>query len=189
MINNNSIEFYDKLFAKTPKRWDEVNIIITNLYNMINRFCTEDKVYKIIDLGCGTGTLFTLLDNKRFDCVGVDFSSEAIKCAKERNPHKEFVIGDMTNTQYDNHSFDIVLAIGSFEHLRNITFKEPRRLVKEDGLFLCVVPYSTNIGWIKNGVQNEWILSREKWIEHINSYGFNIDRNINKKWTLWCVPL
>ena len=50
---------------------------------------------RVLDLGCGTGSLLSVLKPSRG--VGVDFSPAMIAKAKATYPHLEFVLGDIEN--------------------------------------------------------------------------------------------
>lgn len=46
---------------------------------------------KIVDLGCGSGTLAEILANNGFDVIGVDYSADMITIARKNAPHVPFV--------------------------------------------------------------------------------------------------
>ena len=49
---------------------------------------------KIIDLGCGTGTLTTEIASRGADVLGIDGSREMIAQAASLNPELSFAVGD-----------------------------------------------------------------------------------------------
>ena len=99
--------------------------------------------------------------------------------------------GDITKTGYPNKSFDVVLSIGVHEHLNPITFEEPRRIIKDNGLFICNVPAiednrPAKNDWIDEDSQWAWQLNATIWKQHLERFGFiatQIDR-----WLFVCVP-
>jgi len=189
-MNTNSIEFYDNHFKKDKKRWGGIQSI-DNLVNLALQWYiifSKNKNPRIIDLGCGQGRTIKAIDDINYSIIGVDFSKEALKIAKKENKkYINFVECDMRNTPFVNSSFDVVLSIGSHEHLNEIDFKEPYRLLKEDGVFICVFPFSeTDKGWVK-GYQEEWILSRNTWNNLLKDFGFvQIDHLLNKEGFFLC---
>lgn len=74
---------------------------------------------KILDLGCGNGRLIRALTeaNKKFDYLGVDFSPDLIKYAKQAFPDKKFIISDISEVSFTPASFDAVFIIATFHHL------------------------------------------------------------------------
>ena len=69
---------------------------------------------RIADLGCGTGTLTTLLADEGHDLVGVDFSPEMLRIARAkaagRTSAPTFIEADVQDPHLDAGSFDVVLS-------------------------------------------------------------------------------
>ncbi len=61
---------------------------------------------KILDLGCGEGELLAALEPSAG--VGVDFSDEALKRARERHPHLRFVRADVHELDLGE-TFDVII--------------------------------------------------------------------------------
>ncbi|MBR5137889.1 MAG: class I SAM-dependent methyltransferase [Clostridia bacterium] len=51
---------------------------------------------KVLDLGCGTGSVMTLLDKKHCHVSGMDLSQEMVEMASEKCPDATVVVGDMS---------------------------------------------------------------------------------------------
>jgi len=77
---------------------------------------------KVLDLGCGVGTLAIILAQKGFYTIGLDLSEHAIKQAKE-NAEKlnvwniDFVVASSDSSVFQPNSFDVIIAADIFEHL------------------------------------------------------------------------
>lgn len=71
---------------------------------------------RIIELGCGTGWLTSILGTIG-PSVGVDLADVAIKEASRRYPHVEFVVADIPTWDYPRASFDIVVSHEVLEHI------------------------------------------------------------------------
>lgn len=94
---------------------------------------------KVLDLGCGNGRLYQLLEDKSINYVGLDISSELIKLAQSnysKFSNIRFVVGDMSqDLPFANNQFDVVFMLASFHHLpssqsRINLLNELRRVVK-----------------------------------------------------------
>jgi len=78
---------------------------------------------RIVDFGCGGGCLIKLAFQRKLNVMmGVDFSKEAIKRAKNINPeHSDiFIVGDLYDKKiYDKVKFDTAILSEVLEHLEN----------------------------------------------------------------------
>ncbi len=93
-----------------------------------NRYYYEDqrRYYRflvseglsVLELGCGTGDLLHALKPKRG--VGVDFSGEMIRKAKERYPDLDFREGDMESLKPWGETFDVLILADVVGHLQDI---------------------------------------------------------------------
>jgi SAM-dependent methyltransferase len=79
----------------------------------------------VLDVGCGQGDLYALLDARGFsgEYTGVDLSPELIASARARFPAVHFVLGDVLEADLAAHDF--VLASGLFDYR---TSDSPTRL-------------------------------------------------------------
>lgn len=77
----------------------------------------------VIDFGCGHGYFSKYVKG---DYLGIDWSPEGIKKAKEMNPGRQFYVADVLNLPVGiNRQFDYAVAFEIFEHL-----EEPKKLVE-----------------------------------------------------------
>ena len=75
------------------------------------------KGMRILDAGCGTGSLARMLDERGAEVVGVDISDKLIDVAKNRsatNKNIEYFAGDMKEQSFGN--FDYIIAMDSLIH-------------------------------------------------------------------------
>ena len=92
------------------------------------------KNYKILDLGCGEGVLVEEYRNLGYDIIGLD-----------ENFSSEFVIrGDVRETPFSNHDFDLILCLDVIEHLnyksQRSAIAEIRRILKDEGIAVLTLP-------------------------------------------------
>ncbi len=81
------------------------------------RFLVPEKL-SILELGCGTGELLNSLKPKRG--VGIDFSSEMVRIARERYPNLEFRTADIEKIEGWGETFDVVIMSDVVGHLMDI---------------------------------------------------------------------
>jgi SAM-dependent methyltransferase len=81
--------------------------------------------HSVLDVGCGQGDLYGLLIARGFQgrYTGIDLSPELVGVARERFPSADFGLGDVLETEIEQHDF--VLASGLFDYR---TSDSPTRL-------------------------------------------------------------
>ena len=85
----------------------EWNKLINNIKKNINY--DKNKIYNILDVGCGTGV--TLMYFKNNNLYGLDQSKNHIELAKKYNKNCSFLLGDALDVEkYMDNFFDIILC-------------------------------------------------------------------------------
>jgi tRNA (cmo5U34)-methyltransferase len=114
-------------FEKEAKEFDDIIIKIIPYYDqMIDalvdtiHFDSDSKI-RIIDLGCGTGTISKRISDKypNSKTVCLDIASKMIEIAKHKlSNHKdaEFIVGDFSEINF-NEKFDVVVSSLALHHL------------------------------------------------------------------------
>lgn len=78
---------------------------------------------QVLDVGCGSGRMIRILKDFKVDCIFSDISEKQLNYARKEERGKirkvEFKIEDMLNLHFSENSFDIVLCVATFHHLRN----------------------------------------------------------------------
>ena len=125
-----------------------------DLYNIATSFSKSlDNIIplksNILDLGCGTGLLASLLSTKKRKVVGVDFSQTSIKYAKRLKKKLSlknvvFMKGNISNLDLPKESFDYTFCLGVLHHIANpyAGFKVQCDLTKKGG-FVILGLYNT----------------------------------------------
>jgi 2-polyprenyl-3-methyl-5-hydroxy-6-metoxy-1,4-benzoquinol methylase len=135
-------EWYDKIFPFDP---NQVEFVRRHVRIPVG-------APKILDVGCGTGSLAVALAEAGFDVTGIDAYSEMIRLAKvkakvQRRPEIRFEVMDMRDVskRFDAASFDAVLCFGNtLVHLPGQMeiagfAKQVARLLREGGRFLLQI--------------------------------------------------
>lgn len=95
---------------------------------------------RILDLGCGTGTLLSVLSAHN-ETVGVDTSAEMIARAREKDPASEYYVANITNFSFEQ-PFDYVFCtFDTINHLQTLeeweqVFKLAASHLTDEGAFL-----------------------------------------------------
>jgi len=139
-------EWKDKL--KTMKHYDAQ----ASIYNVQYLEEQEDKIKEILgnmklepnevvlDLGCGTGFLFSHVIGKVKLLVGVDLSRKALQEAKNRAkkiPNTVLVCADADYTPFINNVFDKIFAVTVLQNMPSPekTLREMKRIGKPEAVF------------------------------------------------------
>lgn len=102
---------------------------------------------RILDVGCGTGTLEFHLKkaHPQSDVMGLDADPEVIKLARQKvgeNGRVSFKQGLLERLPFDENEFDLVLSSSTIHHLpaefKKLAFREMYRVLKPGGRALVV---------------------------------------------------
>ncbi|MBD2106313.1 class I SAM-dependent methyltransferase [Nodosilinea sp. FACHB-13] len=93
---------------------------------------------RILDLGCGTGTLIQCLLrlNPETEIIGLDPSAEMLNVARQKLPKSvELRIGSADNIPFPNESFDLVISTNAFHYFRHPyqAIQEVKRVLGPNG--------------------------------------------------------
>lgn len=135
---------------------------LTGVYDRVVALTTRERFFKqclleqapigdktkVLDVGCGTGTLAIMAKDLYPDAVisGLDGDPEMLRQANKKSSHAgteiRFTVGMSTDIPHDSNEFDIVLSTLFFHHLtpqnKNRTLNEILRVLKPGGeLHIC----------------------------------------------------
>ena len=97
---------------------------------------------KILEVGCGVGTLVYELTQKGFSVIGTDISREAIEFGRKKFPGLPLEAGPAQRLDFPEAAFDLVLSFDVFEHIPQIDqhLEEVRRVLRPGGSYLLQTP-------------------------------------------------
>ena len=129
------------MFSKIPYYTVDiiVKILTLNLY-VIKRLITPyTGIGKVLDLGCGVGSLAPLFKRKNY--LGIDIDKKSIEFARKKNLRYKFQVADVTDFQF-NDKFDLILIVGVLHHLNNgdvrKTLEGVSNCLKKDGKLIVI---------------------------------------------------
>jgi SAM-dependent methyltransferase len=108
----------------------------------IEEFLSGSQPGKILEVGCGDGTMLRLLVARGMEAIGVDASLSGIERCVELGLHAQCCDVSVDGLPFDDDEFDTVISLETFEHLMNphYALQEVRRVLRSGGRFLCSVP-------------------------------------------------
>ncbi len=107
---------------------------------------------RVLDIGCGTGTMSFYFSGRGIDTIGIDVSKNAIEIAK-RNAKKlglsaktKFFVADFPKSKPSG-QFDLIICTEVLEHLKDDSkaISEIHDLLKKGGMVLFSSPLNTSV--------------------------------------------
>jgi len=139
MSYNSFAYHYDQMMADVDYSW-WVEIIKKHV----------KKGGRILDVGCGTGTLSLALADSGYDVTGLDLSEDMLVVASEKAPMVEFIHRDMRKLEGLSDFDCVLIAVDSLNYLRTEndvrqTFAGAAAALGADGLLIFDVHTPTKI--------------------------------------------
>ena len=179
VIRRDSRAHFDKWALSYDRSWLNELAFFPTL-----RICEEEltrwqmlrgrRPFRLLDIGCGTGTLVTRLaqQTEAEFLVGLDYSPVRVRHATEKiagSPQAaklQVLLGDAERLPFADESFDVLTCCHSFHHYPHqpAVIREFRRVLRPGGLLLLVDGFRDNvIGWVVFDVAVTWV---EKNVHH-----------------------
>jgi len=140
----NTKDFYNKTASQWADKWYDDESMLPCLREFFNFLPVNPRV---LDLCCGAGYESMRMHRLGSQVIGLDFSEESIRIAREHNPEIDFHIDDMLNDYSHIGKFDGVAAIAALVNLANSQLKQAFQMIynvlKENGILLVVVQDGT----------------------------------------------
>ena len=97
---------------------------------------------KILEIGCGIGSIVTELAKQGHDVIGTDISREAIRYGLKKYGDIKLKVQPAEKLDFDDATFDVVLSFDLFEHIAQIDrhISEVWRVLKPQGYYLFQTP-------------------------------------------------
>lgn len=152
------------------------------------RFVTDSgisKDVKVLDVGCGDGTLALRLRRAGFcNLTGVDWIPPAQIKPNSVNSYRQANLNDDGLGAFADASFGCVVCSDVIEHLENPPFllRELARVTKKDGHIFVTIPNAFNIfervALLLTGNSNRYKTERPESFGHISMFPSNVMRSL-----------
>jgi len=135
-------QLYDETWRKgLDAGKEERGNLRTNLEFLaeINLLKPNDRV---LEIGCGIGSVVFELSGQGYDIIGTDISREAIAYGLKKYGDIRLEVQAAETLPYENRSFDVVLSFDLFEHIARIDkhISEVCRVLQPGGYYLFQTP-------------------------------------------------
>ncbi len=97
---------------------------------------------RILEIGCGIGSIVAELSGQGYDITGTDISGEAIAYGLNKYGNIKLQVQPAEDLQFEDETFDVVLSFDLFEHIAQVDkhISEVYRVLRKDGLYLFQTP-------------------------------------------------
>jgi len=104
---------YDEMFAVEDKHWWYVGL--HNLVVVLSNKLFSQKQLKILDAGCGTGGLLSILSKIGYEAEGLDYSDEALSYCHKRGLQNIFK-ADINEWKPHQDTYDLITSFDVLSH-------------------------------------------------------------------------
>lgn len=150
------------MVSKVKMNFQKIKTDLQNVYDNLADYWGQDKTLhdwgkddllnfvklvgkgaKVLDLGCASGYQSQLLRDQGLQVVGLDLSPKMIAQARKKIRGVKFVVGDMTNMDFNAKVFAGVYARASLLHIPKKfilkVLKSVHKILKDNGIFYLAV--------------------------------------------------
>lgn len=147
--NMNSKYFYNKFYSKSissKKIIKRDNFTYRPIIDFLEKHIPKTKCLKILDYGCGVGTISLYLSSLGNNVIGVDISEKAILTAEQSlsqiNKKLKIKFLSLKNNKYKYQKYDLIICSEVLEHIKNdnTVANDLINLTKKNGYIFISVP-------------------------------------------------
>ena len=135
-----TMEYYDKTAAEWAERGYAQGAELECLRDFLNMLSGGSR---ILDLCCGAGYESGRMADAGYEVVGIDFSEESLKIARQKNPTVSFYREDILCDYSHIGAVDGIIVIAGLVHIETtklpLAFEQMRKVLKKDGKLLVSV--------------------------------------------------
>jgi len=119
------------------------------------RYLAVSEKGRMLDVGCGDGSVLKLAQELGWNAEGVDFDARAVGTARRKGLSVR--LGRLAEQRYPDESFDLVLMQHVIEHVHDplATLREVRRVLRKSGTLVLTTPNTAS--WGSRHFGSSWI--------------------------------
>lgn len=167
--NINTPEEYNRIFSESPTTYSQFDI---RRWNIMLRFFRGGK---LVDFGCFDSDLCHMAKQRYPNAAvwGLDLADKAIEYMQGQYPDINFLVKDVTQTEFEDASFNYVTAGELLEHIESpeIVIKEAIRILKPGGIFALSVPLEETGEGEVDKERHLWSFGKKDLIELLKPHG------------------
>lgn len=154
--------YWDQNLAPPPS-------VQARVEEIVGQFAPHRETNRLLDIGCGAGSLLLAAQKNGWDAQGLDVSPNAIKHVRELGFN--VFHGELRDAHFPSEHFDVITAVELLEHLPDprAELKEIARLLRPDGLFWTTTPHARGLAARVLGLEWRCILPPE----HLQLFSVN----------------
>jgi ubiquinone/menaquinone biosynthesis C-methylase UbiE len=148
----------------------------------IKRYLRDINKINLLEIGCNQGDFLNSIKNDTtFTLLGIDIDKNALNYAEKRLG-LNVKYGTLESFEFNDNTFDCVLALQVIEHLIDPILQEIYRILKPGGLFIAAVPCVSHIKAVLNGTKwkyygppgHLWYFSKKTFALYLKKFNFEI---------------
>ncbi len=174
-------------FNNVAATWDNLKQDLFGDFDL-NHVLTDNlttdnhKLKTIVDLGCGTGELLSLINMKVQKCIGVDSSPKMLELAKKKFANieggYEFRLGELEHLPVKEKEVDSAVINMVLHHIAvpSQVIYEARRVLKHGGSLVIADLEKHTSKSVKERFGGSWMgLKREEIVKWLTDAGFKVN--------------
>ena len=170
----------EKFFDKIARQYDGgvAGKIVRKMHLRVVRLINIKNNSKVLDAGCGTGDLLSILaENKSLKLYGIDISKEMIKISKKKLKNKAKIgLSSVEKLKFAKNYFDYVFSIDAFHHYesQDKAMENFQKILKKRGNLIIVDVNFGIFNWLFHLIEpgNTKMYSKEGMIKIFKKYKF-----------------
>lgn len=135
-------ELYDDGWRKELKIGKEERGNLQSNLEFLDQADVLKSNNKVLEIGCGIGSVVFKLSEQGYEVIGTDISREAIAYGQKKYGDIHLEVQAAETLPYGDESFDVVLSFDLFEHVAatDMHLSEVRRVLRPGGHYLFQTP-------------------------------------------------
>jgi SAM-dependent methyltransferase len=134
-------EVNGELWGARAEAWAEHEVQGAPIFDEVLRRASVGAGTRLLDVGCGTGSLCRLAVDRGASVSGLDAAERLVQLARSRVPEAAFRCGDIQFLPYGDVFFDVVTGVNSFQFAADpvAALREAGRVARPGGVVAAAV--------------------------------------------------